>query len=90
MKVYNNVKSQNEPQSVAVLNNEVYVASNVTPYTEIIDESHTVSGYTYTCTKYTLSEYFTVLNQQSERDYQTQIQQLQEELEAAKILLGVE
>ena len=88
MTQYKNVKSQTRPESVVVLNDNVYVAKNIVEYTDVIDETHSVSGYKYDCEKYTLTEYFQLISSNSE-DKQ-RIAELEEELAAAKILLGVE
>lgn len=75
------VRSSVEPQAIEFVGNLVLIASNITPYEEVVD-GHTLSGYEYDCTELTKDEY---LLQQS-----TQIAQLQQELAAAKILLGVD
>lgn len=81
MRNYGIIYGSVEPSAVEITPNSVFVASNIEPYTEEI-EGHTISGYKYNYTEYTKDEY---LIQQS-----TNISSLQEELAAAKILLGVE
>ena len=73
--------STTRPQEVEMTANSVFVASNITPYTKEI-EGHTMSGFQYNYIQYTKDEY---LLQQS-----ANIASLQEELQAAKILLGVD
>ncbi len=74
-------RSAVQPQAIEITPNYVFVASNITPYEETVD-GHTSSGYEYECTQYTKDEYLIYQNQQ--------IVALAQELEAAKILLGVE
>lgn len=75
------VRSKIAPQAVEITDKYVLIASNVTEYSEEVD-GHVMSGYEYDCVQYTKDEY---LVQQAAR-----IESLQEELDAAKILLGVE
>lgn len=81
MKVYNNVHSDNEPQLIQITSAAVFIASNIHPYEEIIDE-HISSGYEYNLTQYDKDEYLLFLAQQNN--------ELKDELQATKILLGVE
>ena len=75
------VRSSIQPQAIEITPNYVLIASNITPYEETVD-GRTSSGYEYECTQYTKDEYLI---------YQSQlISSLSEELEAAKILLGVD
>jgi len=53
----------------------------VTPYSKEI-EDRTINGYQYNYVQYTLAEYLALQN--------ANINSLQEELQAAKILLGVD
>ena len=75
------VRSSVQPQEITITANYVLVASNVTPYEEEVD-GRTSSGYEYDCQQYTKDEY---LIRQSET-----IASLAEELQVAKILLGVD
>lgn len=75
------VRSVIEPQEIEITADSVLVASNITPYEEVFD-GHTISGYEYDCTQYSKDEY---LIHQAET-----IASLAQELEAAKILLGVD
>ena len=75
------VRSAIRPKEMEVIGNDVLIASNITPYEEHFDD-HVVSGFEYDYNKYNKDEY--LLQQQ------TQINNLAEELQAAKILLGVD
>lgn len=75
------VRSAIQPQAIEITPKYVLVASNVAPYEETVD-GHTITGYEYECTQYTKDEYLIYQNQQ--------IASLAQELQAAKILLGVE
>lgn len=79
-----NVRSSGRPDEIAVTSNNVMVASNIHEYTETIDE-YTMSGYEYDYDIYTKDEYIAYMANQAKK-----IQELQEELAATKILLGVE
>lgn len=70
-----------EPQAIEITNSGVFIATNIAPYSKEIDD-HVVSGYSYDYVQYTLGEYLALQNET--------IASLQEELEAAKILLGVD
>ena len=73
--------SKARPQEIEITTDSVYIATNITPYSKEIEE-RTINGYQYNYTKYSLAEYLAIQN--------TQIASLQEELQAAKILLGVD
>lgn len=79
-----NVRSSGRPDEIVVTSNNVMVASNIHEYTETIDE-YTMSGYEYDYDIYTKDEYIAYMANQAKK-----IQELQEELAATKILLGVE
>lgn len=81
MKNYGIVYGSTEPQAIEITPNSVFIATNVEPYEEQIDDI-TVSGYKYNYIEYSKDEY---LLQQTNN-----INALQEELAAAKVLLGVE
>lgn len=81
MKNYGIVSGSIEPQAIEITPTSVFIASNVQPYEQEID-GHTISGYQYNYIEYTKDEY---LLQQT-----NSIAALQEELAAAKVLLGVE
>lgn len=69
------------PQPVDITEAMVYINSDVTPYNEEID-GRVISGYKYHCIGYTKDEYLTLQNEK--------LIALEQELAAAKILLGVD
>lgn len=75
------VRSSIQPQEIEFLPNLVLIASNIAPYEEEVD-GHILSGYEYDCEQYTKDEYLLIQNQK--------IANLEQELQAAKILLGVD
>lgn len=81
MKNYGIVYGSTQPQAIEITPTSVFIASNVEPYEEIIDDK-TISGYKYNYVEYSKDEY---LLQQT-----NSIAALEEELAAAKVLLGVE
>ena len=81
MKDYGIIEGSVEPRPIEITSTSVFVASNVQPYEEEIGD-RTVSGYRYNYKEYTKDEY--LLEQAAS------IANLQEELTAAKVLLGVE
>ena len=75
------VRSSVEPQAIEFTANSVFIASNVTPYEEEID-GRILTGYEYDCEEYDKDAYLlTEMNK---------IASLEQELAAAKILLGVD
>ncbi len=70
-----------EPQPIEFTGTHVLIASNVEPYEEVIDNRH-ISGYKYNCVAYTKDEYMMLQNEK--------LLALEQELAAAKILLGVD
>lgn len=78
---YGRIKGQVEPPEIEMTDTSVFIASNIEPYTETIDDV-TINGYEYDYVSYTKDEYLLQQNQS--------IRALQEELAAAKVLLGVE
>ena len=81
MKNYGIVYGSTEPQAIEITPTSVFIASNIEPYEEQIDDI-TISGYKYNYIEYSKDEY---LLQQANN-----LVELQEELAAAKVLLGVE
>lgn len=81
MKDLGKVRSNIMPSPIQITTAYVFVASNIQSYDETIDERHT-QGYEYNLLQYDKDEYLIILAQKS--------QALSDELEAAKILLGVE
>lgn len=78
---YKNVRSNDKPQDIEITETQVFLAKNIEEYSEII-EDHEVSGYKYDYFIYTKDEFLL--------ESASQIENLKEELEATKILLGVE
>ena len=81
MKDYGRIRGSIRPQAVEITQSSVFLASNIEAFTEE-NEGHSINGYEYNCIEYTKDEY---LLQQSSK-----IASLEEELRAAKILLGVD
>ena len=75
------VRSSIQPPAIEFLPNKVLIASNVVAYEEEVD-GRILSGYEYDCEEYTKDEY---LAMQTDK-----IDSLEQELAAAKILLGVD
>ena len=75
------VRSSIQPPIVEFLPNMVLINSNIIPYEEEVD-GRILSGYEYDCEEYTKDEY---LQMQTDK-----INSLEQELAAAKILLGVD
>jgi hypothetical protein len=84
MKIYEHTYSMNRPQEIETTSTKVFVASNIEEITLEVEEK-IVNCFSYTLTEYDKDEYLDILFKQ-----QTDITALQEELQAAKILLGVE
>lgn len=82
---YGIVRGDSRPQEIEVTPAMVFVASNIEPFTAVID-GHETSGYQYNYIGYTKDEYIQVLSSTDN----ARIQQLEEELRATKILLGVD
>ena len=78
---YGKVKGAVRPNEIEITATSVFIASNIEFYTEVI-EGETTQGYEYDYVGYDKVEYLIKQNQD--------IKNLQEELAAAKILLGVE
>lgn len=85
MKDYGKVRSASQPNEVEITPTMVFVASDITPYEEEL-EGAISSGYEYNYKQYTKDEYITLLTETNAQA----IAELQQELAAAKILLGVE
>lgn len=81
---YGQVKSSFRPQEIELTSNKVFVASNIEEYQDIIDGKE-INGYQYNYICYSKDEYILLMAQNN-----SDITTLREELEAAKILLGVE
>ena len=84
MKIYEETYAMTRPPEIETTATKVFVASNIEEVTLEIEEKE-VQCFSYTLIEYDKDEYLDILFKQ-----QTDITALQEELEAAKILLGVE
>ena len=82
---YGHTYSTEQPSEIEITDSLIFVAENIVPYQKVIDE-HTVEGFEYDYKAYTKDEYIQLLNDKNSKA----IAELQEELAAAKILLGVE
>ena len=78
---YGIVHGSKVPTPVEFTPNYVRVATDIQPYTETVDDS-TIQGYQYHYVQYTKDEYLLLLL--------SQVDTLADELEATKILLGVD
>lgn len=81
MKNYGIQKGSTEPKELEIIGNSIFVASDIKPFEEQIDD-YIIRGYEYNYTEYTKDEYIMLLSNQTN--------ELKDELTAAKILLGVE
>ena len=84
MKIYEHTYSMNKPPEIETTATKVFVASNIKEVSKEIEETN-VNCFSYTLVEYDKDEYLDILFKQ-----QTDIAALQEELQTAKILLGVE
>jgi len=82
---YGRIQSSERPQEIEITESKVFIAKNITPYEKEIDE-HFIQGFEYDYKEYTKDEYIQLMNEENSKA----IASLQEELAAAKILLGVE
>lgn len=82
---YGRIQSTEEPQEVEMTDTQVFIADNIERYEKEMD-GYTVQGFEYDYKSYSKDEYIQLLNDKNARA----IAALQEELAAAKILLGVE
>ena len=81
---YGLVKSSIRPKNIEITSNKVFIASNIQEYQETVDDK-VINGYKYNCVCYSKDEYILLMAQNN-----NDVAALREELEAAKILLGVE
>ena len=82
---YGRIQSTEKPQDVEMTDTQVFIADNIEEYEKEMD-GYTVQGFEYNYKSYTKDEYIQFLNDKNAKA----IAALQEELAAAKILLGVE
>ena len=84
MKTYNFIYSTTEPPKIDITATKVFLATDVKEIEREVEDT-IEHCYQYTLTEYDKDEYLAILSQN-----QQDIEALQEELQAAKILLGVE
>ena len=84
MKTYNFTYSTIEPPKIDITATKVFLATNIQEIEREVEDT-IEHCYQYTLTEYDKDEYLAILSQN-----QQDIETLQEELRAAKILLGVE
>lgn len=84
MKIYENTYSMNKPPEIETTSTKVFVSTDVKEMPIEVEEN-IINCFCYTLVEYDKDEYLDILFKQ-----QTDIAALQEELQAAKILLGVE
>ena len=82
---YGRVRSSERPQETEITSDKVFVASNVTTFEATIDDK-VISGYEYDYISYTKDEYIQYIIDKNAKT----INELEDELSAVKILLGVE
>ena len=82
---YGKVRSSEIPQETEITSEYVFVASNIEPY-EFSIEDKVLSGYEYDYIAYTKDEYIKYIIEKNNKT----ITELEDELSAVKILLGVE
>lgn len=75
------VRSAIRPSEIEFTPTSVLVASDIAPYEEEID-GHILSGFEYNCSEYSKDDYLAM--------QAAHIADLAQELQAAKILLGVD
>lgn len=81
MKNYGKVYSMSRPPEIEITGTTIFIASNIHPFEKDL-EGQSVMGYEYDYTEYTKDEYLIIQNEK--------ITSLEQELQAAKILLGVD
>lgn len=75
------VYSAERPPEIEITATNVFIAENITPYEQHLDD-YVITGYEYDCITYTKDEYIKYLAECNNK--------MEEELRAAKIILGVE
>ena len=77
--------STEKPNAIEITDKKVFVAENIQPYEIEQDFGVQVSGYQFNLTEYDKDEYILLMAQQVAK-----VDALEDELAAAKILLGVD
>lgn len=82
---YGKVRSSELPKETEITSSYVFVASNIEPYEAFIEDK-VLTGYEYDYIAYTKDEYIQLIISENAKT----ISELEDELSAVKILLGVE
>ena len=83
---YIRIKAQTRPEEITFTQNQVIITKNIEAYEDNSNENCPLTGFQYDCDVYSKDEYI----QKLMADNAACVNNLQEELIAAKILLGVE
>ena len=86
MKNFGKVKSNSYPNEITSTDKMVFIASNITSFQQELDDNMTITVYEYDYVGYTKDEYIQKIMDENAQ----KIAQLEEQLEATKILLGVD
>lgn len=78
---YGRVRGSERPKELEITSSSVFVASNIEEYQQVMEDA-TINGFEYDYIQYTKDEYI-LKNAEA-------LNQLSDELAAAKILLGVD
>jgi hypothetical protein len=94
MKDYGKQRGSMRPKDVEVTDNAIFIASDIQEYEEDID-GYIMTGFEYHYIEYTKDEYIALLVQKNTDSpdisaLTNKITSLEEELAAAKVLLGVD
>ena len=81
-------RGSSRPREIEITNNSVFIATDIQPYEETVNDV-TVSGYEYHYYEYGKDEYIELLVTNNNTT-NAKLVELEEQLAAAKILLGVE
>lgn len=81
MKDYGKQYSMIQPKEIESTDSDVFLASNITSYETEVD-GHTITKYEYNLVSYDKNEFLELQNEK--------IASLEQELQATKILLGVD
>lgn len=84
MKIIEHIYSNGTPDPIIIANNCVYIPENIQEITKETEDG-LINEYEYSCKVYDKDEYIILMSQQTNR-----IAELEDELAAAKILLGVD
>lgn len=82
---YGKIRGSSRPQEIEITPTSVFIATNIQEYEKVLDD-YNIHEYEYDYLCYDKDEYITVMTINNKHA----IEELSEELNAAKILLGVE